>query len=51
VIDELLGLVILGSTNAAIEKAEKGRRWVQIFLLILYLTLLAGLVYIIFKYS
>ena len=52
--DDLLELVAAVTADVAIEETAKRRRWVRIFQLIggvLFLGLIAGVVYITIKYS
>ncbi|HET6720667.1 MAG TPA: hypothetical protein VFH22_13520 [Rhodocyclaceae bacterium] len=50
-IQELLGLVVIGATDKAIEKALNRRRWGQIILLLVGFVFLAALLYITIKFS
>jgi hypothetical protein len=52
--DEFLGLIVAAVADVAIEKAAKRRRWVRVLSSIgsmLFLGLIAGLIYVTFKYS
>ena len=52
--DDLLELVAAVTADVAIEETAKRRRWVRIFQLIggvLFICLIAGVVYITIKYS
>lgn len=52
--DDLLGLIAAAVADVAIEKAAKRRRWVRILSAIgslLFLAVIAGLIYVTVKYS